>query len=70
MSLWVKPTSAPDHERAAIAITRDAYVAGSISLADFEERVERILADPDEAARITRPRGLPQRPDPMQPQTH
>ena len=80
MGGWLRRTAPPDHERAAIAVVRDAYVAGDISLADYEDRVERILADPHEARRVAIPLGLPrsvflperggQRPDPMTPQTH
>lgn len=69
---WLKPTAPPDHEQAAIAVARDAYVAGRISLADYEDRVERILADPHEDRRVAVPLGpfALQRPDPMTPQTH
>ena len=69
---WLRRTARPDHEQAAIAITRDAYVAGSISLADLEQAVARILADPHEARRVAVPLGpfASQRPDPMSLQVH
>jgi hypothetical protein len=55
MGGWLRRTAPPDHERAAIAVVRDAYVAGDISLADYEDRVEHILTDEQEARAVAIP---------------